>query len=80
MEAAPPDSPSTRHSALAIAVLFFVNGATFSNWLPRIPEIRDRLGLGNAGLGATLLGGGWAASSARCWSHVLRIGWAAAAC
>jgi MFS family permease len=26
--------------------------------LPRIPEIRDQLGLGNAGLGATLLGGG----------------------
>jgi predicted MFS family arabinose efflux permease len=41
-----------------VAALFFVNGATFSNWLPRIPEIRDELGLGNAGLGATLLGGG----------------------
>jgi MFS family permease len=41
-----------------VAVLFFVNGATFSNWLPRIPEIRDDLGLGNAGLGVTLLGGG----------------------
>ncbi|MCU1361682.1 MAG: ybjJ [Ilumatobacteraceae bacterium] len=39
-------------------MLFFVNGMTFSNWLPRIPEVRDRLGLGNAGLGATLLGGG----------------------
>jgi len=35
-----------------------VNGATFSNWLPRLPEIRDHLGVGNAGLGATLLGGG----------------------
>ena len=52
------DQPRTRHSAAAVAVLFFVNGATFSNWLPRIPEIRDHLGLGNAGLGATLLGGG----------------------
>jgi MFS family permease len=52
------DPPRTRHSAAAVAVLFFVNGATFSNWLPRIPEIRDQLGLGNAGLGATLLGGG----------------------
>jgi MFS family permease len=52
------DSPRTRYSAVAVAVLFFVNGATFSNWLPRIPEIRDNLGLGNAGLGATLLGGG----------------------
>lgn len=52
------DEPLTRHSGMAVAVLFFVNGMTFSNWLPRIPEVRDRLGLGNAGLGATLLGGG----------------------
>jgi predicted MFS family arabinose efflux permease len=43
---------------MAVAALFFVNGATFSNWLPRLPEIRDQLGVGNAGLGATLLGGG----------------------
>jgi predicted MFS family arabinose efflux permease len=53
-----PNAPRLRHSGVAVAALFFVNGATFSNWLPRIPEIRDRLGLGNAGLGATLLGGG----------------------
>ena len=53
-----PDVPRLRHSGAAVAALFFVNGATFSNWLPRIPEIRDQLGLGNAGLGATLLGGG----------------------
>ena len=52
------DVDRLRHSGAAVAALFFVNGATFSNWLPRIPEIRDRLGLGNAGLGATLLGGG----------------------
>ncbi len=50
--------PRTGRTAAAVAALFFVNGATFSNWLPRIPEIRDQLGLGNAGLGATLLGGG----------------------
>lgn len=43
---------------MAVAALFFVNGMTFSNWLPRIPEVRDRLGLDNAGLGATLIGGG----------------------
>lgn len=53
-----PDEPRHRHAALAVATLFFVNGASFSNWLPRVPEIRDHLGLGNAGLGATLLGGG----------------------
>lgn len=52
------DPRRTRRAAIAIAAMFFVNGATFSNWLPRIPEVRDALGLGNAGLGATLLGGG----------------------
>ena len=51
-------APRTRHSTVAVATLFLVNGATFSNWLPRLPEIRDQLGIGNAGLGATLLGGG----------------------
>ncbi len=51
-------TPRTRHSAVAVAALFLINGATFSNWLPRLPEIRDHLGVGNAGLGATLLGGG----------------------
>lgn len=55
---AAPAEPRNRHAALAVATLFFVNGATFSNWLPRVPEIRDHLGLGNTGLGATLLGGG----------------------
>ncbi len=53
-----PTAPSTRHATFAVAALFFVNGATSSNWLPRLPEIRDHLGVGNAGLGATLLGGG----------------------
>ncbi len=54
----PAETSQTGRSAVAVGALFFVNGATFSNWLPRIPEIRDQLGLGNAGLGATLLGGG----------------------
>ncbi len=51
-------SQSNRGPAAAVGVLFFVNGATFSNWLPRIPDVRDRLGVGNSGLGAALIGGG----------------------
>jgi predicted MFS family arabinose efflux permease len=43
---------------LATAGLFFVNGLVYSNWLPRIPEVRDRLGVSNGGLGVTLIGGG----------------------
>jgi len=59
MDAAASAEPaSARRAGLATGTLFLVNGATFSNWLPRIPEIRDHLGLSNGGLGATLLGGG----------------------
>jgi MFS family permease len=55
---ATPTEPSTKASGLAAAGLFFVNGLVFSNWVPRIPDVRDRLGMNNAGLGATLIGGG----------------------
>ena len=51
-------APSTRSSGLAVAGLFFANGAVFSNWVPRIPDVRDSLGMDNGGLGATLIGGG----------------------
>ncbi|NBR93183.1 MAG: MFS transporter, partial [Actinobacteria bacterium] len=36
----------------------FVNGMVYGNWLPRIPELKDQLGLSNTNLGITLLGGG----------------------
>ena len=51
-------APSTKSSGLAVSGLFFANGAVFSNWVPRIPDVRDRLGMDNGGLGATLIGGG----------------------
>lgn len=51
-------TPSNRTAGTAVAGLFFVNGAVFSNWVPRIPDVRDRLGVDNAGLGAALIGGG----------------------
>jgi MFS family permease len=52
----PTVSPS--RAALSAGAMFFINGAVFSNWLPRVPEVRDRLGVDNAGLGAALAGGG----------------------
>ena len=58
MPIAPSPPESARRSALAVGTLFFVNGLTFSNWLPRIPEVRDRLGISNGGLGTALIGGG----------------------
>ncbi len=58
MTEAPSAPESARRSAIAVGALFFVNGLTFSNWLPRIPEVRDRLGISNGGLGTALIGGG----------------------
>ena len=61
MNAAPSsatNTPTTRASGVAVAGLFFANGSVFSNWVPRIPDVRDRLGMSNGGLGATLIGGG----------------------
>jgi len=39
----------------AVAFSFLLNGFAFASWISRIPETRDTLGLGNAGLGLLLL-------------------------
>lgn len=49
---------SVRRSTVSVALIFFVNGMVFSNWIPRISEVRDRMGVSNSGLGISLLGGG----------------------
>lgn len=41
-----------------MALLFFVNGVVVGSWLPRLPEIRDRLGIDLGALGLTLALGG----------------------
>lgn len=43
---------------VVVNALFFVNGAVFANWLPRVDEVRDRIGVANSGLGVAFLGGG----------------------
>lgn len=50
---------SIRRSTISVAVIFFINGMVFSNWIPRISEVRDRMGVSNSGLGISLLGGGF---------------------
>jgi predicted MFS family arabinose efflux permease len=45
-------------STVAIGAYFFVNGATYASWVPRLPEIREDLGVSDTALGLTLLGGG----------------------
>ncbi len=47
-----------RAARLAISVVFLVNGVTFASWMPRLPEIQDRLGISDAALGITLVGAG----------------------
>jgi predicted MFS family arabinose efflux permease len=41
-----------------VALLFFVNGVVVGSWLPRLPEIRDRIGIDLDTLGLTLALGG----------------------
>lgn len=41
-----------------MALLFLVNGVVVGSWLPRLPEIRDRLGIDLGALGLTLALGG----------------------
>jgi MFS family permease len=52
--------PARRHpdrsARVAVATLFFVNGALFAGWVTRVPDARDRVGAGEAELGLALLG------------------------
>lgn len=46
-----------RRALQAVAVQFFVNGAVFASFVPRLPEIRTRLGLSLDELGLVLASG-----------------------
>lgn len=39
----------------AVTAVFLLNGLVFGNWVPRIPAIQERLGLGEGALGVALL-------------------------
>jgi fucose permease len=45
---------SARTARLAVSTLFFVKGATVASVVPRLPEIKDSLGLSNAELGTAV--------------------------
>ena len=45
---------NTRIYRIAISIFFFVAGLTFASWASRIPDIKNQLGLSDAGLGAVL--------------------------
>jgi MFS family permease len=43
-----------RRALVAVATQFFVNGALFASFVPRLPEVRDRIGIGTNTLGVLL--------------------------
>ncbi len=47
-------SATDRRALASVAVQFFVNGALFASFVPRLPEIRDRIEIGNDALGRLL--------------------------
>jgi MFS family permease len=49
---------TTRASSARVAVtaVFFLNGAVFSSWYARLPDIQEELGIGTGALGVALLG------------------------
>ena len=50
-----PALPSRARTArIAVSALFFVNGAGFASILPRLPAIKESLGLSNAELGLAI--------------------------
>jgi predicted MFS family arabinose efflux permease len=63
-------SNAESRAAVAVAAMFLANGAVFANYLPRLPEVRDRLGVDNAVLGLAAMGaglGGLIGSAASPW-------------
>ena len=60
----------------AIAVQFFVNGALFASFIPRLPEIRDRVGISVGGIGLlmSIAGVGGLAASASVGRAIRRFG------
>jgi MFS family permease len=47
-------NPELRRARVAVAALFFTNGALFANLIPRYPQIKADLGLSNAAYGLSI--------------------------
>ncbi len=50
------EGPRLRAARLAVAALFFMNGALFATWVSRIPAVQMERGLSHGALGVALLG------------------------
>jgi MFS family permease len=55
----PPGAPSAqlRRARSAVAACFFINAVFYANLVPRLPEVKEQLGLSNSSLGAALSAG-----------------------
>ncbi len=49
-----PYTTADRRALGSVAVQFFINGAAFASFVPRLPEIRERIGVGLDGLGVLM--------------------------
>jgi hypothetical protein len=45
-----------RPARLAVAAMFFINGAVLASWVPMIPMVQQNLSLSTGALGIALLG------------------------
>jgi len=52
----PAEHLRVRAARRAVAIIFFVNGFIFASWVPHIPTVQARLGIGPGLLGLALLG------------------------
>jgi len=52
-----PFDADARRAVASVATQFFINGAVFASFIPRLPEIRDRIGVSTDVLGALLTTG-----------------------
>src|SRR4051794_37770596 len=50
------DAASVRRARAAVTVIFVLNGVLFGSWAARVPAVKERLGVGEAGLGLVLAG------------------------
>ncbi len=46
--------PTQRYYRIAVSTFYFIRGIVFASWASRIPDIQQRLGLSEAGLGGVL--------------------------
>ncbi|MEM9604884.1 MAG: MFS transporter [Pseudomonadota bacterium] len=74
--AAPSWSKADGRALTAVAIHFVINGAVLASWLPRLPEIRDALGVSLATVGQAIMlaGVGGLLASATAHRVIARFG------